>query len=165
MAERLKTLLQIREAEATDLPALQQLYRQLNDGRPPALSQEHAEQLFLRIANYPDYRIYLGELEGEVVATFALLIMDSLGHDGVPSAVLEDVVVCETRRGQGIGEQLIAFATELAGGKGCSKFFLSSGSSRVGAHAFYRKLGFIQHGYSFYLDLQPEQDHSNRSRK
>lgn len=164
MAEPLKPQLQIREAEATDLPALQQLYRQLNGGRSPALSQEQAEQLFLRISNYPDYRIYLGELKGEVAGTFALLIMDSLGHGGVPSAVLEDLVVRESRRGQGIGEQLIAFATALAREKGCSKFFLCSGSNRVDAHAFYRKLGFIQHGYSYYLDLRPEQDHFNGSR-
>lgn len=157
--------LQTREAEAADLPALLHLYRQLNGGAESGLSQEQAEQLFLRLANYPDYRIYLGEREGQVVGTFALLIMDSLGHGGVPAAVIEDVVVSETQRGQGIGEQLMACATELARKKGCSKIFFSSGSSRVVAHAFYRKLGFKQHGYSFYLDLSPEQGPSTRSRE
>ena len=35
----------------------------------------------------------MAELNGEIVGTFALLIMDNLAHLGAPSGVVEDVVV------------------------------------------------------------------------
>ncbi|WP_321372458.1 GNAT family N-acetyltransferase [uncultured Desulfuromusa sp.] len=144
----------IREAKAGDLPAILDLYRQLIAGDDSEISLEQAEKLFLRIGNYPDYRIYLAEREtGQPVGTFALLIMDSLGHRGTPAAVLEDVVVSAADRGSGIGQQMMAFATETARGKGCKKFFFSSGINRSDAHQFYENLGFRQHGYSYYLNL------------
>jgi len=145
---------QIREAKADDLPALLELHRQLVDADGQEISLEQAEKLFLRIGNYPDYRIYLAEREsGPPVGTFALLIMDSLGHMGTPAAVLEDVVVAEAYRGFGIGRQMIAFATDTARSKGCNKFLFSSGIKRSGAHQFYENLGFKKHGYSYYLNL------------
>ncbi len=146
--------IQIREAGAGDLPVLLALYRQLVNDDTHAISLEQAEKLFLRIGNYPDYRIYLAEREtGQVVGTFALLVMDSLGHMGTPAAILEDVVVSEAYRGSGIGQQMMAFATKTAREKGCNKFFFSSGIHRSDAHQFYENLGFKQHGYSYYLDL------------
>ena len=36
---------------------------------------------------------------------------------------------------------------------GCYKLALSSNVKRELAHAFYDKLGFVRHGYSFIVDL------------
>ena len=145
---------QIREAEAGDLPGLLELYCQLVNTDVPEINLEQAENLFLRIGNYPDYRIYLAESKvGQPVGSFALLIMDSLGHMGTPTAILEDVVVSEQYRGAGIGQQMMAFATETARGKGCNKFYFCSGINRSDAHQFYENLGFKRHGYSYYLNL------------
>lgn len=144
----------IREAGADDLATLLNLYRQLNNqSDDKSFSLKQAEAIYLRIGNYPDYSIYLAEWKQQVVGTFALLIMDSLGHSGTPAAVLEDVVVSEEHRSLGIGQRMMAFATTLAKEKGCSKFFFSSGIERTQAHQFYENLGFKQHGYSFYLNL------------
>ncbi|MBN2792954.1 MAG: GNAT family N-acetyltransferase [Desulfuromonadales bacterium] len=146
--------LTIREVEADDLATLLTLYRQL-DVHPEnkQFGLEQAEKIYLRIGTYPDYSLYLAEWQQQVVGTFALLIMDSLGHHGVPAAVLEDVVVSEEYRGTGIGQKMMQFATSLARDKGCNKFFFSSGVERTQAHQFYANLGFKQHGYSFYLNL------------
>lgn len=149
----------IREATVEDLPALLALYGQLGMDEGDVLPLEQAQAIFQRIASYPDYRIYLAERVGEAVGTFALLIMDNLGHCGAPSAVLEDVVVAQECRGQGIGEQMMHFATDLCRGKGCYKFFFSSNLNRTDAHRFYRNLGFEQHGLSFFLDLQHQEMH------
>lgn len=146
----------IREVCAGDLAELLPLYRQLLDCRAEDLSLSRAETIFLRIGNYPDYAIYLASLRERVVGTFALMIMDSLGHMGVPVAILEDVVVSEDCRGSGIGRAMIDFATEAARDKGCSKFFLCTGAERQQAHRFYENLGFRQHGFSYYLDLKPD---------
>lgn len=146
----------IREAKACDLPELLKLYRQLNNSSMEDFTLEQAEILFLRIGNYPDYRIYLAKHKDQVVGTFALLIMESLGHRGIPSAILEDVVVSEECRGAGVGRQMISFATSAAKRSGCSKLFFSSGLHRREAHQFYENLGFLQHGYSYHLNLSTE---------
>ena len=122
------------------------------------LSLERAQGIFLRIGNYPDYRIYLAEQGERPVGTFALLIMDNLGHLGTPSAIVEDVVVCADCRGTGIGREMMRFATGLARDKGCYKFFFSSNLNRTEAHHFYEQLGFEKHGYSFFLNLPAEED-------
>lgn len=145
--------IRIREATAKDLPALLNLYRQLGMDNGKVLPLEKAESIFLRISNYPDYCIYLAEAVNEPVGTFALLVMDNLGHLGAPSAIIEDVVVSNNCRGQGIGQKMMVFATDLAKEKGCYKFFFSSNINRIDAHRFYENLGFEKHGYSFYLNL------------
>jgi len=147
----------IREAAEEDLPALLELYAQLGMDRGEVLSLDRAREIFRRIRTYPDYRIYLAEADGRAVATFALLVMDNLGHLGAPSAILEDVVVAADMRGQGVGRQMMAFATRLCRDKGCYKFFFSSNIHREAAHRFYENLGFEKHGYSFFIDL-PEKD-------
>jgi len=141
--------LNIREATESDLPVLLALYAQLGEDDGRALTVEQARAIFRRMAAYPDYRVYLAELDGEPVGTFALLVMDNLGHLGAPSAILEDVVVDVDCRGLGIGQQMMDFATGLCRRKGCYKFFFSS----TAAHRFYENLGFRRHGFSFYLDL------------
>lgn len=148
---------QIREARISDLPALLELYAALGMDDGKVLSLEQAQKIYRRISNYPDYRIYLAELDGDPVGTFALLIMDNLGHMGTPSAILEDVVVSDRCRGVGIGHQMMNFATRLCREKGCYKFFFSSNINRADAHRFYENLGFEKHGYSFYLNLQQQE--------
>ena len=87
------------------------------------------------------------------MGTFALLIMDNLGHQGAPSAVVEDVCVDGRFQGQGIGRAMMAHAMELARRHGCYKLTLSSNAARERAHEFYRKLGFEPHGVSFHVRL------------
>lgn len=141
----------IREATPADLPALLALYAQLGEDDGKVLALEKAEQLFARMATYPDYRIYTGLHQEQVVATLALLVMDNLGHQGAPAAIVEDVVVAAAQRGKGFGRQMLAFAAAVSQAKGCYKIMLSSNYNRVDAHAFYRSLGYSVHGYSFFL--------------
>ena len=138
-----------REATREDLPEILRLYAQpeLDDGRILALND--AERLFERMAAYPDYRIHVA-LDGEaVVGTFAMLVMDNLGHMGTPSAIVEDVAVDPQRHGRGIGRAMMQHAMTLSTSKGCYKLTLSSNLKRSKAHAFYEAIGFERHGYSF----------------
>ena len=102
---------------------------------------------------YPNYDLYVAVTEGQIVGSFALLIMDNLAHMGAPSAVVEDVVVHSKWRGQGIGSQMIRFAMEKAKGEKCYKLALSCSINRDRAHKFYESLGFERHGYSFLVKL------------
>ncbi len=116
------------------------------------LSLERAEAIFGKMKNYPDYKVYVAIFRGEVVGTFALLIMDNLAHMGVPSGVVEDVVVREGLQGQGIGKQMMGLAMDICRTKGCYKLALSSNLKRKAAHSFYESLGFEKHGYSFLVE-------------
>jgi ribosomal protein S18 acetylase RimI-like enzyme len=143
----------IRPATAADLPAVLALYGQpdMDDGN--VLSIPDAERLFARFATYPDYTLYVTEDGPRIVGTFALLVMDNLGHLGAPSAVVEDVMVAPDQQGNGVGQRMMGFAIDRARQKGCYKLTLSSNLKRERAHAFYDKLGFERHGYSFRIDL------------
>jgi GNAT superfamily N-acetyltransferase len=141
--------LHIRPAKSVDLPGVLTLYAQpaLDDGR--VLPIQDAEYIFARFAHYPDYTLYVAEINRQVVGSFTLLIMDNLGHLGAPSAVVEDVVVDPALHSRGIGQAMMAFAIERAREKHCYKLVLSSNGKRERAHAFYESLGFERHGYSF----------------
>lgn len=78
--------------------------------------------------------------------------MHHLAHSGMPSAIVEDVVVAPERQGQGIGRQLMAHALQQARVAGCYKLALSSNAKRQAAHAFYESLGFQRHGLSFVIE-------------
>jgi len=138
-----------REASKADLPDILRLHAQpeMDDGQ--VLSVVDAEQMFDRMARYPDYRLHVAIRDNRIVGTFALLVMDNLGHQGAPSGVIEDVLVDPQYQGQGIGKAMVRHALRVCGGKGCYKVTLSSNLKRERAHAFYESLGFERHGYSF----------------
>ena len=144
----------VRKASAADIAGVLALYAQpdLDDGK--VLPVDQAIALWERFARYPDYTLYVAEQDNEIVGTFALLVMDNLGHLGSPSGIVEDVVVAPDRQGHGIGQAMMRFALERAYEKRCYKLMLSSNAKRARAHAFYESLGYERHGYSFRVDLE-----------
>lgn len=141
-----------RTASKSDLPDVLRLYAQpdLDDGK--ALPAPDAERIFEQMLRYPNYKIYVAVSEGRVVGTFALLVMDNLGHLGAPSAIIEDVAVDPISQGQGIGKAMMRYAIQLATEYGCYKVVLSSNLKRERAHSFYESLDFERHGYSFRIN-------------
>ena len=146
----------MREATEADIPAILSLYAQLGQDDGTVLEPEDARRIWTRMATYPDYRIYVAIRETDVVGAFALLIMDNLAHRGTPSAVIEDVVVKQEMRGQGIGRRMMMFARKLCREKGCYKMAFSSNRNRTQAHRFYESSGFNIHGYSFSIETEAE---------
>ena len=143
----------VRAAIERDLPAVLELYAQPDFDRDQVLPLHEAARLFARFARYPDYTLYVAERDGRIVGSFALLIMDNLGHLGAPSGIVEDMVVAPSVQAQGVGRTMMAFARNRCREKGCYKLVLSSNAKRERAHEFYESLGFARHGYSFRLDL------------
>lgn len=144
--------LHCRQATSADLPHILGLYQSaLGDER--ILEPADASMLFAKMQQYPNYKVYVATQHGEVMGTFALLIMDNLGHLGTPSGIIEDVAVAPQHQGSGVGKQMMAFALELCKAEGCYKMVLSSNLRREAAHAFYENLGFEKHGYSFRVML------------
>jgi GNAT superfamily N-acetyltransferase len=148
----------VREASEADLGGVLALYAQpgVDDGQ--MLPIDEAQRIFAKFRAYPDYRLYVAVDGDEIVGTFAMAIMDNLGHLGAPSALVEDVAVSPDRHGQGIGKQMMRFALDRARATGCYKLALSANLKRDAAHAFYESLGFQRHGYSFLVNLDPDEE-------
>jgi GNAT superfamily N-acetyltransferase len=148
--------LHIRQATQDDLPQVLALYAQpgMDDGE--VLSLPEALTIFEQFQRYPNYRLFVacdGGEQGPVLGTYALLIMHMLAHRGTPAAVVEDVVVNQAHRSQGVGTLMMNHAKALAQEAGCYKLALSSNQKRERAHAFYESLGFERHGYSFLIEI------------
>jgi GNAT superfamily N-acetyltransferase len=145
--------LRVRPATEPDLEKILDLYAQAEFDAGDVLPLSAAKHVFERFADYPDYTLYVAEHGGEIVGTFALLVMHNLGHLGAPSAIVEDVSVAPALQGHGVGKAMMQFALGLCRDKGCYKLMLSSNAKRERAHAFYESLGFERHGFSFRLDI------------
>lgn len=142
----------IRQATLDDVKDILQIYAEsLDNGK--VLSVEKAQRVFLKQQQYPDYKVFVAEYEQQLVGTFALLIMENMAHQGMPSAVVEDVGVIPAVQGKGIGKVMMEYALNYAKEKGCYKMSLSSNLRRDKAHQFYESLGFQKHGFSFLMNL------------
>ena len=145
-------MIEIRRATEADLSAVIRLQRQLDEAEA-RISKENAARIFARMNTYPDYGVFVAEVDGTITGTFTLLVMDKFGHNRKPAGIVEDVVVDVDRRGQGIGAEMMRFAMEYCSSRGCYKLALSSNARRTDAHAFYERLGFRRHVFSFLVEL------------
>ncbi len=138
----------IRHCEAHDLPALHKLYQQLHAGATDTSLDEIATAFEIMRA-HPGCGVFVVDLDGGVVGSFVLYILPNMTRHGRPAAILENIVVDEAQRGQGIGRALLGYARDLARAKGCYKLSLTSNAIRTDAREFYRRCGMVQHGVSF----------------
>jgi len=143
---------EIQTANEWDLPAILRLYAQpeIDDGA--VLNIEETKLLFRRMASYPSCFLFVACVEGKVVGSFALLIMDNLAHLGASSGIVEDVVVDPSLHGMGIGKKMMMYALDICRKHNCYKIALSANLKRKNVHEFYESLGFEKHGYSFVVD-------------
>jgi ribosomal protein S18 acetylase RimI-like enzyme len=85
--------------------------------------------------------------EGAIIGSLTLALFRA--PTGV-RAWIEDVVVDETARGQGAGEELVAEAIRLASDAGVRTLDLTSRPSRAAANSLYEKLGFRKRDTNVY---------------
>lgn len=90
---------------------------------------------------------------GTVIGSFALLIIDNLGHLGAPTAIVEDVVVAPSSQNRGIGKKMMQEALSYAESADCYKVTLSANCKREIAHKFCESLGFEKQGFSFKIPI------------
>ena len=144
---------EVREAAAEDIQQVLSIYKAAGLASRGQLNTEEAMAVHAKMAQYPNYHVFVAEQDGEVVGTFALLIMDNLANGGVPSGIVEDVAVLPELHGHGIGKAMMRFAMQRCRRDGCYKMMLSSNLIRTEAHRFYEALGFTRHGFSYRVDL------------
>jgi len=148
----------IRRATAGDLDRLTALYAELADTpEEPGLPDDAAGRTTLAtVLADPSRHLVVASVNGEVVGTADLLIVENLTHGARPWGIVENVVVARAHRGTGIGSAVLEHLIGIARDAGCYKVQLLSGNHRRGAHAFYRAIGFeaVAEGFKLYLDDQ-----------
>ena len=134
----------IREARAADVHDLKELYFEHLTKTPPVEEQDMTAwaELVEGFAESSDYYLLVGEVEGRVVATVTLVIINNLTHNMRPYGVVENVVTHEAHWGKGYATKLLDRASELARERNCYKIMLMTGSKKESTLRFYKNAGF-----------------------
>ena len=143
----------IEEATRNDLKAILDLFSLPDMDNGNVLSVEDAGKIFDKMSCYPNYKTYVARDRQKIVGTFSLIIMENIIHIGGFTGLVESVVVHDQYRSRGIGKMMMEFAIQKCKESECYKMSLSSKLIRERAHAFYERLGFKKHGYSFLIEL------------
>jgi ribosomal protein S18 acetylase RimI-like enzyme len=123
----------VRSVSPELVSAMRSLLPQLSSASPPS-----AEEL-AAIVDSPATSLLVARDGDAIVGMLTLAVFR------IPTGVrawIEDVVVDEAARGQGVGEALTLAAVELARGAGARSVELTSRPTREAANRLYRRLGF-----------------------
>lgn len=148
----------IRRAEERDVPAIAAIFAQDKLGGhgdtadPEALPSYLAA--FRRIAASPNETLNVVERDGEVVATFQMLLTTTLSGRGSSSLIIQAVNTRPDCRGRGIGERMMRHCIAEGERLGASFLQLTSNAVRTDAHRFYERLGFSRSHLGFKLTLK-----------
>lgn len=140
----------IREANPADRESVQRLYQMLCPGQPVNVRCDRIEQIRRDSNNY----LLVVEHGGTVTATAFLTVCLDPMFGVQPYAVVENLVVDESVRGQGVGSHLLEHIERMCLGLHCSKIMLLSSSKRTQAHRFFSALGYsgtVSKGFKKYL--------------
>jgi ribosomal protein S18 acetylase RimI-like enzyme len=121
---------EIDDEVANDFAAL---IPQLSSAPPPTAAE------LAQIVASPDSILYLARLDGRLVGSLTLAFYR------IPTGLkawIEDVVVDESARGQGVGEALSRAAVTEARRRGAKHVSLTSRPHREAANRLYQRLGF-----------------------
>jgi GNAT superfamily N-acetyltransferase len=146
----------IRRARAHDVPAIvdmladDPLGAQRESPGDPAYTSA-----FAAIDADPRQLLAVAESGGEVVGTLQLTFIPGLSRRGATRALIEAVRVRSDQRGSGLGRRLAEWAIAAARERGAAVVQLTSDASRVDAHRFYERLGFVASHVGMKLFLEP----------
>ncbi|MDA2922838.1 GNAT family N-acetyltransferase [Patescibacteria group bacterium AH-259-L07] len=131
----------IRQAKLSDLDQVLALLYQLS---PPTKDEKNVGKKRLRrkldqIIQDPNHYLCVYEFDGKIRGAATLLVQLNLSHGGRPFGHIENVVTDGSKRGTGIGKQIVLYLLELAKQRNCYKVILSCNKRIV---VFYEKCGF-----------------------
>lgn len=146
-----------RTALLTDLPAIVALLAddELGTHREIISStlDERYLQAFKAIQADPNQRLVV-TVDGEmVVGTMQLSFIPGISRMGAWRGQIEAVRIAKHLRNSGVGLQMIKWALSEFKSRDCKVIQLTTDKSRLDAHRFYEKLGFVasHEGYKLIL--------------
>ena len=124
----------VRSATEELVRAFGRLLPQLSGSAEPVTAGSLRE-----IVDWPGTRLLVARVDGEIAGTLTLVTFPIL--TGL-RAWIEDVVVDESARGQGVAEALNRAAIDRARAAGAVSIDLTSRPSREAANRLYQRIGF-----------------------
>jgi GNAT superfamily N-acetyltransferase len=151
--------LEIRFARASDVPNITRLLWDDEQGRQrESLSAQDAfnyASAFERIERDSNSQLFVATSDDAVIGCLQLTVIPGLSYRGVSRALVEDVRVDRSYRGQGIGERLLSHSEAHAIGLGCGLMELFVHGERNDAHRFYEREGYVGAHRGFRKVLAP----------
>lgn len=135
-------MLNIRPAEAKDIPLIVQFIRELADYEKAVEQAVVTEDDIQRdgFSAYPKFRVVIAEWDGKP-AGFALFFYNYSTWLGRAGLYLEDLFVRPEFRGRGIGKALLTHLARTAVEEGCGRFEWQVLDWNTPAVEFYKSLG------------------------
>lgn len=150
--------LTVRRAERSDLPAIIALLADDILGAGREIVSDPAAPVYVeafdRIDSNPRTLLLVAELDGDVVGTAQVHLLQYIGRQGATRAQVEAVRIKSALRGAGLGTQLMRWIFDYVRANGAKIVQLTTDKQRPDAHRFYRSLGFVasHEGMKFTLD-------------
>ena len=143
-------MLRVRPAERSDADALARLSTQLGYPAVPADMPARLE----RLSADPNARALVAVDDGAVLGLITTHVRYTMNH-AATLAQITLLVVDETRRGTGVGRELVVAAEDWARECGCKRIVVTTALQRADAHAFYEKLSYAHTGRRYGKDFSP----------
>lgn len=136
-------MIRFRDATEADVPAILALLTDDDLGRTRELDglQPYIDA-FRQMSREGGNTLIVGEVDGEIVATYQLTLISGLSLSAARRAQIESIRVASHLRGQGIGAALMNDAEERARAAGASLIQFTTNKIRDRAHDFYRRCGY-----------------------
>lgn len=99
------------------------------------------------------YELVAAETNGEIVAVMGYRILWDFVRG--KHIYVDDLVSTAAKRSQGLGEELLGYAEEVARAKGCTTLRLCAVIENERAIQFYDRLGWTKRSYAFTKKLTP----------
>ena len=143
----------IRPIVESDLPELALLQKELIDEEG---NIEKMLELLPTIQKDGNYYLLCARKEGHLIGSLVGIVCHDLFGKCIPFMVVENVIVAQEMRRQGIGTKLMEEIEIIARDRGCRYIMLVSAKERIKAMDFYHHLGYNSvHYRSFKKVLDP----------
>jgi GNAT superfamily N-acetyltransferase len=139
-------MIQIRKCSAGDFDGIVTLLSQLWPGKPLDLA---CLRNVYDCALASERQVYLRASSGQQAVGFGSLTIKSNLWSEAFVGFVDELVVDEAHRGQGIGTQILDHLISWACERGCNRIELDSAFHRKDAHAFYESRGFQSRAYLY----------------
>ncbi len=146
----------VRLCEEKDLPVVVNLITQLADVDTGGKDFDvvRFRDLFRKMSAQPDvYANFVYEVDGKVAGFLSMVFYMTFFHR-VGTAQVNELVVADGYRGQGIGQALMKAAEDEARKRGMDELEVGTEKENVKAQAFYRKYGFDEEYVLFGMEFE-----------
>lgn len=154
-----KSTIAIRALESPDMERLVSLMEELAESARTGVSfsVERFEQIYGAMRERPDtYLNLVATAGGEVVGFVSVVYYRSFFHR-VGTALINELIVERTRRGEGIGARLVAAVREEALRRGMDEIEVGTENRNRAARRFYHEQGFDEEYLLLGMELPPSE--------